>query len=408
MSRLFLFQQNIVAFIKLKACDNSIKESSNLYNRKKCKKFSYKSIMPQIKLSPKPVTFTPVTVSKKHSFYGWLPRKYYLSFHYCFFLHDQILSIIQHGEKEGIFSHKLEIKQDIDHSTENILEWLNFNGYQIDSCLFTYKVTALGLISDMMGFVYESLSCARKLKVQIAYSLLRRPLKDDLFYLELMYADMVYFLEEFLFKYDGPVKPIERFPKETKIQLISESLKKYDNQFFFSPELLYDIRFNKSCLYGLEYLFQKSNHLITTVEHYKTEACNFNFVFPGSGYLHDRLESLFTTLPLLLLHTLNLVISLIDSFSPFENGPVSKSLDARTRLGFILWYQSVKHLNFFEMSGFVLNNEQLFSLFPEEILTCTNCKNMLHMGKQRFERFYKTGTVKCPKCKTTSYPYGKY
>lgn len=184
---------------------------------------------------------------------------------------------------------------------------------------------------------------------------------------------------------------------------------KYKNPFFYSPELIYDLRYRKDCLYGFEYLFQKSLHLITTFKDFKTEPMNFNFIFPGNSvYKHDQLESIYTSLPLILLHTLYLVLSLVGTFAQYEDGAVSRSLDARNKVGFILWYTSMRYSNFFEMADFVLSNEQLLSLFPEKILTCTLCGYEMKPSKRLLKKFYDTAKIKCTKCKKESYPYGEY
>lgn len=86
---------------------------------------------------------------------------------------------------------------------------------------------------------------------------------------------------------------------------------------------------------------------MTTFRQYKTGPCNFNFIFPGEGFLHEGCDMIFAGLPLILLHTLQLSTKLISLFRPFDNDhPVSKYLDAKTQAGFILWYLSYCEYDF--------------------------------------------------------------
>lgn len=361
-----------------------------------------------LQISPNPITYFRTPVTKKHKFFGWLPRELRFPFEYSFFLHDQIASLIVNGEQGGQFVHEVNVKKFPKKiNDDQVMCWLEQNGYQVDACLISYKMATLGLLSDFATFIYESLSCARKLKSTVAYAMLRRPLKDNLYYLELMLADPEEFVKQFNLQKNNSITPVERISKERKIELISDSLLVYKNQFFYDSHLLWKIRYEKSCLYGLEYLFQKASHLVTSIEHYKTEPSNFNFIFHNNENAHKSLETYFVTLPILLLHTLYISLELIGSFSPFLDCAVSKSLDARNRLGFILWYKSMKDSRFFDMANYRLNDDELSSLFPNEILVCKKCNNEFSATVKLMKRFFKYGNTKCPKCKTIN-NYDKY
>lgn len=361
--------------------------------------------MKTVDIKPNPITYTPVFY-KQHKFYGWLPPHQRFSFDFCFFLHDQITSVIVHGEQNSIFNHSVEVEDIPDNIPEDdIVSWLFQNGFGADACLVTFKMATLGLLSDMMAYVYESLKCASKLKTQIAYSLLRRPLKDSLYYLELMKADTVEFLKQFSFNGENPITPVEKIQSQDKIKYITEVINEYKNPFYFSPDLIYSLRYDKQCMYGLEYLFQKASHIITTCEHYRTEPTNFNFVFLGGKHRHEALDAMFFALPILLLHTLYLVLELVGSFSPFEEGPVYRSLDARNRIGFFLWYNQKLHSDFMKHANYIISNDDLVGIVPTEIFNCPNCSNEVLPTGKRMYAFYKTGTMKCFKCKNAYDPY---
>lgn len=73
-----------------------------------------------------------------------------------------------------------------------------------------------------------------------------------------MLADIGEFIKQLNFNENEPIIPVEkRLDKAKKIELITLAMEKYENKFFYTPELLHRIRYDKSCMHGFEYLFQK-------------------------------------------------------------------------------------------------------------------------------------------------------
>ena len=69
-------------------------------------------------------------------------------------------------------------------------------------------------------------------------------------------------------------------------------------------DYLYEIRYDKTKLYGLESMWNKANHLITSCKNYSTEDMNLNFVFSQENDKINQWESFYTLLPGLLMHTI--------------------------------------------------------------------------------------------------------
>lgn len=80
------------------------------------------------------------------------------------------------------------------------------------------------------------------MKASIAYSLLRKPLKDNLYFLELLEKDGINFIYDFL------EKPIDVFSVD-KIEsnVKKETINKVSKEVFSEPygEILYNIRYSK-------------------------------------------------------------------------------------------------------------------------------------------------------------------
>ncbi len=121
-----------------------------------------------------------------------LPEKFKESHDYCFYLHDILVTFLKSGEEVGIFKGEFEInfntKEEMDAFMElkgkESWEWMEKNGYMKDTLIFAYQRTAQALLADMCHFLYEALKCAEKGKLTVSFALLRKPLQQNLLFLE--------------------------------------------------------------------------------------------------------------------------------------------------------------------------------------------------------------------------------
>lgn len=80
----------------------------------------------------------------------------------------------------------------------DLFEWLDNNGFH-EKALHGFECNMFfSLLQDFCFFIYESLSCAARGKITVAYSLLRKPIRDNLFYLEWLLADKDDFYQCFM------------------------------------------------------------------------------------------------------------------------------------------------------------------------------------------------------------------
>ena len=97
-------------------------------------------------------------------------------------------------------------------------------------------------MSDYLDYTHEANIAASKMKVNIAYSLLRKPLKDNLYFLELLEYNGIEFMYKFL------EKPIDEFSvdkinADEKRTLINNVAKDVFSEAY--GEILYNIRYSK-------------------------------------------------------------------------------------------------------------------------------------------------------------------
>lgn len=76
------------------------------------------------------------------------------------------------------------LKEDSD-----IFVWMQEHGYSVEMYELEYRHTFFSLVADFCHYMLESFECAAKKKVAVAYALLRKPLRDNLYYIEWLAAE---------------------------------------------------------------------------------------------------------------------------------------------------------------------------------------------------------------------------
>ncbi|RBL90037.1 hypothetical protein DF182_26565 [Chitinophaga flava] len=79
------------------------------------------------------------------------------------------------------FSHldKSKLKE-LESCQTNTLDWLKNAGLDDELVTTLVKHVTMSVLSDLVNFLYESISNAQKGKMSVAYALLRKPLTDEL------------------------------------------------------------------------------------------------------------------------------------------------------------------------------------------------------------------------------------
>ncbi|WP_162819530.1 hypothetical protein [Massilia oculi] len=329
-----------------------------------------------------------------------MPDQFQFSHQYCFFLHDQLVSLLKGGEAADIFSHEWKVVEGEAHpplnlSGEELFQWLERNNKKDVVFSLYYKQICAALVSDMLNFVYEALSCSAKGKLTVAFALLRKPLKENLFFLEWLLARP----SEMLAAFDGDYehKSInKRFSDSEKKQIIKEAAENSHAGEWLPAELIYDVRYNKNFSIGFEALFQKANHLVTSFRFLETERANLNFVFSDEDAWQSQWEGLYSFLPIMLFHTVQIVKSIIGNFSRFTE---QRDLDpVRALIGLALWFQH---------RPTPIEARPILESIAEALLeiTCPQCGGALDASHAALERIYIDNVLSCKECTWSHRPY---
>ena len=157
--------------------------------------------------------------------YGNLPEQFRFSHNFVLFLHDQLVSTWKEGEKADIFSVQVVANAPIQEGLggDELFKWMTENGHRDEIKEMYYKQLTSALLRDFLNFLYEALRCSAKGKLTVAYALLRKPLKENLLYLEWLLADP----EDMLTVFEGEelkAKSISKMSEKRKLELITRAM----------------------------------------------------------------------------------------------------------------------------------------------------------------------------------------
>jgi len=332
-----------------------------------------------------------------------LPKTFDFSHDFAFFLHDILAHMVIQGEKEKIFNveFKFSSKKDarkfekLNISGESLWNWLDNNNYDWVTEQLAAKQCLVALLSDFCQYIYESLICSKKGKLSVAYSLLRKPLKDNLFYLEWLFADPNEFRDSFNLSNPDDFS-LSSISKEKKLHIITNAIKSSKHKKWLSPEFIYDLRYNKNVPYGFESLWNKATHLITNFKSYKTEPGNFNFIFSDNESKLSQWDHYYRLVPLLLFYTVEVINVLL--FNLTDKKYESTIDELRRLVGFFLWTHETTSDT---KSKDILKHAR--GIVKSFDLTCPLCKKNVSLIQKNLKTFFYNLGLTCRVCKTEIY-----
>ncbi|OZA08325.1 MAG: hypothetical protein B7X97_06750 [Methylotenera sp. 17-45-7] len=326
-----------------------------------------------------------------------LPEKFEFSHWYSFFLHDQLVETLKSAEEADVFSARIQFKDDSHAkaveglSSEEFILWLEHNGYKEEVLVLYYKQLCAALLSDFLHFIYESLKCSRKGKLTVAYALLRKPLKENLFFMEWLLARPDDFLERF--EKENPHRFRLPFSEELieseHIAIIGEAIDNTKTGRWMTPEFIHELRFKKNSPISLEPLWQKANHLVTTFKHMETEECNLNFVFSSSDAYHSQWTGYYQFVPILLFHSVEVIEALLKRFARRENEEADL-MPLRTVAGMMLYLKNPPWES--DMAETISN---FGASLQEAGLNCPKCGEAFQFHQKNISLFYESGSLEC-------------
>jgi hypothetical protein len=320
----------------------------------------------------------------------YLPEKYRYSHDYALFLNDILTDFVKTGEEYGIFHTSFELKDEAQGEgfekaqDDGKWEWLEANGYGDALANVIYRQVTAALLSDFCHFVFEALSSSKKGIITVAYSLLRKPFKDNLFYLEWLLADPEGFIEAFT--RGGPDMPENhRRNRATRFPIIEEAIRRTRQPEIFEVDLIDEMRYDRQAEHGFAGTWDQASHLITTFSAIRTSQEGFNFVF-SAPRPDEHWAFLYERFPFLLYYAVEVVEGVIARLVP-ASATLDDSNRHRRSIGFMLRLDSIGMLP-------MTAEDQRIEL-PE----CPHCGIPVLLDIENMRMFVESMMMKCQKCR---------
>lgn len=242
------------------------------------------------------------------------------------------------------------------------------------------------IVKDLCYFLFESLSCIERGKVTVAFSLARKPFLDNLFYLCWLIMEQDDFLEKFLY-FESNFYDISKIKQQnnskveeliTKVQ--EEMIKNKYRLFDFSSEILplYNILYDKKAPYGINSVFNRSHHLVTSDRNYKTSNRDLNYVFFDEKNWDEYWQLYYDKVPYIIFFIVEVVFYLFENLNniPTEYSLINQSI--RETKFFLAFLNGQSKEEFYEI---------LDGLFNDDILSmkCECCGKKFNFNGEHFK-----------------------
>lgn len=327
----------------------------------------------------------------------FIPQSLWLSHEFCFYLHDQLVNLLLQYENSGIHNSVIEAistvseQHNIDLKDFDIIKFLKEINDEEPYKHHIFSHVIMGLTSDMLHFLHESLKCFEKHKISVAFSLLRKPLKEHLLFLSWILADENDFLKRFE---ANNYKSLSGLGKEKQLDILKKATSKVIVKEMFDPELIWEIIYSKKHENGFEPTWQRATHLVTSYgDLLKTEDYNINFIFENSidGYFH---EFLYQKLPYILQFISQVTFECFSKIHPLNNKTIDHLI--LTTMG---CYASLFS------DGRKQSITRLFQKNFKDFLQCIHCKSDIKIKKKYAPLFYIQEQLYCENCNSiTEFP----
>lgn len=279
----------------------------------------------------------------------------------------------------------------------NIEEMLNKENLDVEIEVELFgRHNFFSILRDLCFYLKESLSCIERGIVTVAYTLARKPLQDNLYYLcwildnhEEFYKSM----KKDSIEYDVSIL---KKNKENVVAMYDRIIKKIDNNQnlsnVFSGEDLYEIIYDKKSKIGLSSIFDKSIHLVTNNKNYKTENLNLNFIFTDNKNWEEFRRYYYKKFPYLIWFILEVTLKNFEKMLLIPENIVTINF-------YIRLLKILRVLNLKNKKSIKSINRILFKMFKGPIIfSCNKCGNTIFKEKKKVLEFINDYIFLCSEC----------
>lgn len=340
--------------------------------------------------------------------YEVLPYEYWKKHDYLLFAYDVLGDMLRKANKYRLSEYTIkfdsENKAHEFENAEDMFEWMDNNNHHDTSLQMFKNHTFFCLLGDFCFFLYESLSCASRGKVTVAYSLLRKPIRDSLLYIEWLLADPEEFYQSFSY---GSVEECDvadpkKFTRDRKKRIIkAASEKSYMGHAINGNNLISDFRFNGKDEIGLQRIWNQAMHLVTThSNHYKTEDGNLNFIFADGKTWNDYWGYYYIALPHIMAYVLEICEALFIDTIDIEDFVLHFNRGLRLAK-YAQLYPEIGSMQF--MKDYPSQLVAIVAILEKDSISfnmeCDNCGKKIIIDQNIVGEMINSWSIKCPNCK---------
>lgn len=326
-----------------------------------------------------------------------LPEKYHKANNLCALIYDQIVEVLVDERYSALTKFEFEIDpkskgiEELLSDKIHFFDWLRLNEFNDELTSVLTGHLAMSIVSDFSNFIHESCSCAQRGKMTVAYALLRKPFTDELLILEQLLNDPSNFVARFFHEGD----PENYDPSSSKIDkrnIISSATDKINSGLIFTPEMIYDLRYDKSSRAGINGISNQALHIVTKDKNYRTSKQNLNFVFSTKDDFNKYWDHYYYFVPYLLIYAASIIDLIVFKCLPDSNEDISTLKQFRRLLGTIFWSEGIDGK---ETDG---SRRMLAAVSSEIEMYCNTCKKNIGLERADFELFFNSNLFLCPTC----------
>lgn len=321
-----------------------------------------------------------------------IPKKYWKTHEFCFFLHDCLVQLLVEYEASGAHNVVSDAFREATAAQEqklrnlDLLEFLKEEGL-VD--LYHHHIVShlvVALTADMLHFLFEALTCFEKRKFSVGFSVLRKPLKEHLLYLAWILADEKGFVSRFSENGYQTLKLGAILP-EQRVELYERAIEKLPIGDAFDAALIAEVIYSKQHDYGFEPTWQRATHLVTSMgQLLKTERYSLNFIFDDPRENHYY-EFLYSKLPYILTFMSQITLEGFNRISELNSLTFSHLLIVVMGCYEALFLKGSKQ----HVANMIRKDLKKF-------LKCIHCSAPLKLTKKNAPNLYMSEQLRCTQC----------
>lgn len=329
-----------------------------------------------------------------------LPKKYHSVNNLCAVIYDQLTSILteKHFLKHIVVDLTIdpahqqfvdELKNDSIHA----FDFMKANGLNKELTEILTKHITMSVLGDFIDFVYESLSCAQRGKMSVAYALLRKPLTDELLIFEQLLVAPVDFVR--LYFHVGDPKGYDPSgPNLNRLQIIQDVFNVSDPGPLYTTDLVHGLRYDKQNPSGINGVSNQALHIVTTHRAYRTEDGELNFVYSNRRDYQRYWRHYYYFVPYLLIYAAHVIDELVFGWMPdFRR---LRAVRAFQRLvGIFYWSKFMQG----RRKQIKASHQKMLTIFAQSLNgPCDHCGKQQVFTDADFLLFFNELILLCPYC----------